>query len=446
MKKIPLLISLFFMAIFPVSAQHIDINSGLIAHYNFDGNADDELGKSNGTVYGATLDTGICESQSYFFNGTSDYIDCGNDPSLNGRFSGLSISVWIKLTNLNTQQLSTILAKWAFDPQNDHFGLWLDPNNRVVFAVSEPRYMENGTFSAHHLDPETWYNIVATWNRNRETKIYINGIIDQVGQQTGYGINFHSDASLKIGRQVVRKDRPFRGNIDEIRIYNRTLNDKEAVYLYNEGITMCQKVFVQGQVLNKKTGLPEPGTVHFDDMSTGDEFLSIETEGDQCEYKATLPLKRHFALYAKSDNFLSINENINTGNYPNNQVIQKNLYLVPVEVGQSISLNNIFFDFNKATLKKESFAELDRVIPLFTQFPNLKIEIAGHTDSVGSDEYNQNLSEARAASVREYLLGKGVDADRITAKGYGESQPIASNDTDEGRAQNRRVEFRILEK
>lgn len=436
--------SMMFITVF-TRAQTVDINAGMVAHYSFDGNADDQLGLNNGKVMGAELDSGVCESQSYFFNGTS-YIDCGNDKSLNGRFSGLSISVWIRPKAASSNQLCTILAKWAFDPQNDHFGIWLDANERIVFAVSEPRAMEAGTFSKTHLVPDNWYHIVTTWNANREIRIYINGALDNSGIQAGSGINSLSKATLKMGRQIIRMDRPYRGNIDEIRIYKRTLNPKEVEYLYNEGLTMCEKVFVRGKVINKKTGQPMHAIVHFDNMDSGKEFITLETHGDSCTYEVTLPRHTVFAFYAKEDNFLSVNENINTLNFPNNKVVERNLFLVPVEVGESISLNNIFFDFNKASLQKESFGELDRVIPLFTQFPKLKIEIAGHTDWVGSDEYNQKLSEARADAVKEYFLTQGVPTERITSKGYGETQPIASNDTDEGRAKNRRVEFRIVER
>ncbi|HLF33752.1 MAG TPA: LamG-like jellyroll fold domain-containing protein [Cyclobacteriaceae bacterium] len=427
-------------------AQPVDLNAGLVVYYTFEGNADDKLGNNNGKVLGAELDTGICEGQSYYFNGTSAYIEGGNSTALNGRFGGLSVSLWVKPKSIISNNLSTILAKWAFDPLKDHFGIWLDPNYRVIFAVSEPRVMESGTFGSTQLMPDTWYHIVATWSNNRDIKIYVNGALDKLGKQAGNGINFQSDATLKIGRQVLRKDRPYRGHIDEIRIYKRTLNQKEVEVLYNEGLTMCEKIFIKGQVINKKTGLPTPGMVHFDNMQSGEEFLSLETRGEACTYEATLPRNAVFAFYAKADNFLSVSENVNTQNIPNNKVVEKNLFLVPVEVGESISLNNIFFDFNKATLQKESFAELSRVIPLFNQFPNLKIEIAGHTDAIGSDDYNLRLSESRAGAVRDYFLTQNIAGDKIISKGYGEAEPVATNDTDEGRAQNRRVEFRILEK
>ncbi len=113
--------------------------------------------------------------------------------------------------------------------------------------------------------------------------------------------------------------------------------------------------------------------------------------------------------------------------------------------GSFIRLNNIFFDFDKATLRPESFAELDRLLPLLRRFPNMKIEIAGHTDSRGSDEYNIRLSQARAGAVRMYLVKNDVEPARIVAVGYGESVPVGTNETDEGRQQNRRVEFKVLE-
>ncbi|MEP7235146.1 MAG: OmpA family protein [Ignavibacteriota bacterium] len=109
-----------------------------------------------------------------------------------------------------------------------------------------------------------------------------------------------------------------------------------------------------------------------------------------------------------------------------------------------IELSNIFFDFNKATLRPESISELRHMLKFMQDYPKLKIEISGHTDSVGTDEANRKLSQGRAESVREYLVSKGVSTTRITAKGYGASKPVAPNGTEEGRQRNRRTEFRII--
>ena len=109
-----------------------------------------------------------------------------------------------------------------------------------------------------------------------------------------------------------------------------------------------------------------------------------------------------------------------------------------------IILRGITFEFNKATLKPESFPVLDSIAEILLKNPKIKVEIQGHTDNIGSEKYNLKLSQKRAEAVREYLIFKGVAPERLIAKGYGESKPIADNGTEEGRALNRRVEFVIL--
>jgi outer membrane protein OmpA-like peptidoglycan-associated protein len=126
------------------------------------------------------------------------------------------------------------------------------------------------------------------------------------------------------------------------------------------------------------------------------------------------------------------------------RIIHKDLYLVPIEVGQVVRLNNVFFDFDKWDLRPESFIELERVVKLLTENPAIEIEMSAHTDSYGSDEYNFRLSDNRARSVMEYILSRGITTGRISSKGYGETQPVVPNDTDENRQLNRRVEFKIL--
>jgi outer membrane protein OmpA-like peptidoglycan-associated protein len=113
-------------------------------------------------------------------------------------------------------------------------------------------------------------------------------------------------------------------------------------------------------------------------------------------------------------------------------------------VGQVVRLNNVFFDFDKWDLRPVSYIELDRVVTLLNENPGIEIEMSAHTDSRGSDEYNFTLSDNRARSVMEYIISQGIARNRITSHGYGESKPVATNDTDDGRQLNRRVEFKIL--
>jgi len=120
--------------------------------------------------------------------------------------------------------------------------------------------------------------------------------------------------------------------------------------------------------------------------------------------------------------------------------------LHPVKPGEKAVLKNIFFAWNSAELQPESFAELNKLLSFMRENPSVRIEVSGHTDNTGSPEYNLKLSLNRAKVVADYLIKNGMDPSRIVAKGYGEKQPVAQNDTEEGRALNRRTEFRILGK
>ncbi len=119
---------------------------------------------------------------------------------------------------------------------------------------------------------------------------------------------------------------------------------------------------------------------------------------------------------------------------------------VPKEVAKFTgTIEGIYFDTDKATIKPKSRPKLDQAVEVLKKFPTIRIEISGHTDSTGSREHNMELSKARAEAVKDYLVKKGIDPSRITTRGYGPDKPVASNDTKDGRAKNRRIEFRILQ-
>jgi len=120
------------------------------------------------------------------------------------------------------------------------------------------------------------------------------------------------------------------------------------------------------------------------------------------------------------------------------------VFVEEVKVGETIALENVYFEYDEADLLTESFVELDKLVKFLENHPTVEIEIAGHTDSLGSDEYNLKLSQMRTKSVAEYIYSEGISMGRVQYKGYGESKPKAPNATEEGRAMNRRVEFVIL--
>ena len=112
--------------------------------------------------------------------------------------------------------------------------------------------------------------------------------------------------------------------------------------------------------------------------------------------------------------------------------------------GEKIALRNVFFETGRWNIVQGSEYELDKVVELMTKNPTLRIELGGHTDNVGRPEANQQLSEQRAKAVYDYLINKGIPSDRLSYKGYGETQPVAPNDTDEGRSENRRTEIKVM--
>mgnify|MGYP003417457096 FL=1 len=124
----------------------------------------------------------------------------------------------------------------------------------------------------------------------------------------------------------------------------------------------------------------------------------------------------------------------------------RNIDLERINIGKSLVLKNIFFETGSSKLLKESFAELNTLIVLLMENPGLRVEIGGHTDNVGNAEYNMTLSQQRADAVKNYLVEKGIAANRLVSKGYGFSNPIADNDTEQNRAKNRRTEIKIIGK
>ena len=204
-------------------------------------------------------------------------------------------------------------------------------------------------------------------------------------------------------------------------------------------------VLVQGKVYNSKTN-EALGDVKilYERLPDGTEIGLATSDPSTGAYKIVLPSGAKYGYLAEAEGYVSVNANIDLNNLEEYKEINQDLYLVPIETGATIVLNNIFFDFDRSALKDDSEPELKRVVEFMTNNPDVEIEIAGHTDSVGATSYNQRLSDRRAKAVFDYLIANGVASDRVVSRGFGESKPIADNESSEGRAQNRRVEFKIL--
>jgi len=205
-------------------------------------------------------------------------------------------------------------------------------------------------------------------------------------------------------------------------------------------------VMVTGNVYNAKTKMPLSASLIYETLPDGAEAGNGISSAIDGSFKIVLPYDKNYLIRATADKFFAQSENLNLDSLVKvgYREIHKDLYLVPIEIGQIVRLNNVFFDFDKWDLRPESFVELDRVVKLLQENPAIEIEMSAHTDSYGSDEYNFKLSDNRARSVMEYILSKGIAPARIISHGYGETVPVVENDTPENRQLNRRVEFKIL--
>jgi outer membrane protein OmpA-like peptidoglycan-associated protein/Tfp pilus assembly protein PilF len=209
-----------------------------------------------------------------------------------------------------------------------------------------------------------------------------------------------------------------------------------------DDIKAAKTYWVRGKVYDKKTTQGLPSSVELTDIATRKLISKLQTDEDG-NYLVTLPAGKDYAFNVNRRGYLFYSDNFSMLNNLPDSSLTVNIPLQPIEKGASIVLKNIFFESKQFTLKPESISELDKVVALLTENPKLTIQINGHTDNVGKPADNLLLSVNRAKAVTGYIQSKGIDAKRLLAKGFGETVPVASNATEEGRSQNRRTELSI---
>ncbi len=208
-----------------------------------------------------------------------------------------------------------------------------------------------------------------------------------------------------------------------------------------------QVAVVSGTVLTTQ-GQVVQADIIWEDLETGEILGNLKSSPIDGKYFLTLPLGKNYGFFVSNDKYYPISDNIDLRNVKNKRNFKKDFIFVEIEqIIQGkvpIKLNNVFFDFNKYNLKKESYPELNRLAMFIKKYPNIKFEISGHTDDKGTAEYNKKLSSDRANEVKKHLVSLGCASKQMEVVGYGSEKPVADNNTEEGRKQNRRVEFRVI--
>lgn len=204
-----------------------------------------------------------------------------------------------------------------------------------------------------------------------------------------------------------------------------------------------QVAYLNTKVYDAETKTPMKSSVEIIDLATGRVMISSFTYTKTGEFFTCLPANANYAVNVSKDGYLFHSENFALDEQSALQALKLEIPLQRLDKGSKIVLNNIFFDTDAYTLKSESEVELNTLVNFMNNNASLEVEIEGHTDNVGTESHNLKLSENRAKAVYDFLVENGIDANRMTFKGFGVSQPITTNDTQEGRATNRRTAFRV---
>lgn len=212
-----------------------------------------------------------------------------------------------------------------------------------------------------------------------------------------------------------------------------------------ESVTVKKKSFTvfKGITIDAISRKPVEAEIEITDNTSGKIIETFTTNSATGKFIITLASGKNYGIAVKAEGYLFHSENFDIPTGSADNLVNKVIELKNIKIGSKIALRNIFFDTGKSMLRSESNAELDRLVKLMKDVPNLKVEISGHTDNTGSAIANETLSQERAQAVVTYLTQKGIAASRMTAKGYGQNAPVASNGTADGRQQNRRTEFEV---
>ena len=227
-----------------------------------------------------------------------------------------------------------------------------------------------------------------------------------------------------------------------------SVTESEDIYSVNVPKNVRPEIVatISGKLLDKNNK-PINAEIKWEDLETGKNVGQSKSDPTDGSFFIVLPVGKIYGYFVDQDEYFPISNHVDLRNNNKPVRIEENINMVTfrqmIEEGIAVPINNLFFNFAESSLLPYSISELKRVASIF-KTNHLKIEIGGHTDNIGNDQKNQILSEQRAKSVMEFLINEGCTAGNLSIKGYGRTKPIATNETEEGRAKNRRVEFKFI--
>lgn len=339
----------------------------------------------------------------------------------------------------------------------DEDGIYVHPDGKTLYFSSKGHNSMGGydVFKTVKQDDGTWSNpenLGYPINTPDDDVFFVVAANGRDAYMTSYREEGFGDKDLyKVTMLGAKKDPIMSG--DDMLLANSETPTRSA-HIEPQVEVGGQVLILKGIVRDDVTKKPVGAEIELVDNTTNEVVASFTSDPKSGRYLVALPGGRNYGIAVKADKYLFHSENFDVKADGGYKEVEKNIDLKKIDIGKSIVLRNIFFDFDKYSLRDESQTELNRLTQLMKENPTLKIEISGHTDSRGSASYNKNLSKNRAKSVVDYLIAKGISGDRMTYEGYGLEKPMISNaeiakmpratDREDAHQMNRRTEFKII--
>lgn len=318
------------------------------------------------------------------------------------------ISGWGKAENLGT----------TINTENNEEGVFIHPDGKTLYFSSKGHNTIGGyDIFKSEFDNEKW-----------STPVNLGDSINTVDDDLFFNITAN-------GRT---------GYYSSVRASGVGMKDIYEIY-YKKIKTESRLVLFKGVIIDNNSFVPIGAEIEIIDNDKNIVIATTKSNSATGRFLVSLPAGKNYGISINKKGYLFYSENFNIPKSATYKEIRRPISLKKLDIGNKIVLNNIFYDYGKATLKAESLSELNRLVKLINLSINIKVEIASYTDSESSEEFNLELSQKRAQSVMDYLFAAGISKDQVIAKGYGEANPIATNKTEEGRKLNRRTEINILE-
>jgi outer membrane protein OmpA-like peptidoglycan-associated protein/tetratricopeptide (TPR) repeat protein len=327
--------------------------------------------------------------------------------------------IFVSFIDDNSTWSEPVALPSNINTDRDEFSVFIHPDNQTLYFSSSghPGFGGLDIFMSRRKDDGSWGDPV----------------------NLGYPINTSSDeSSLLVSPDgsvayFASNREDSRGGLD---LYQFDLYD---------GAKPNRITYLKGTVFDADTKKPLAASFELIDLQTAKTMVRSVSNDVTGEFLVCLPSGKSYALNVSKDGYLFYSDNFQLKDTASVKApFAKDIPLKPIKAGQSIVLKNVFYEVDKYELKDESRAELGKIIAFMKKNPTVKVEIGGHTDNTGSKEHNQMLSENRAKTVYDHLLASGADASHLVYKGYADTKPVTSNNTEAGRAQNRRTEFMIV--